>query len=414
MHRSVPFAMCSLLVGLAALTDSAISADFVTPPEAERQAVATLGKQASRIQIDADYRVITVWLGSEATNDDLKLLASCDRLAQLQVSSPKITDEGAEHLKSLKSLTSLSIVGTNITSQGVASLRAALPNCRITDRISSSRQNPPSFAQSTNGRNPRGELSSSRTFARQEDGGTGSPSFRFTAGSRLLTLARNNAVQDELKLSSEQRQQVESLADAAAINRIIDQKISESLTQEQQTRLKQIELQQAGIAALVRDEVVGQLKITEAQRIELSKVIDETSSSLRSLAFDQRSRGDEATDVRRERMQELSRQREEKMLSVLSDEQKQAWKALLGSPALSLTAPAPANALGLRSVADLSRSVFSRYDTDKDGALSDAEFPASNRTRQTMDRAGIVLTFPVKQVDFEKAYTKYVESLRNR
>mgnify|MGYP006349508335 CR=1 FL=1 len=60
------------------------------------------------------------------------------------------------------------------------------------------------------------------------------------------------------------------------------------------------------------------------------------------------------------------------------------------------------------------RNVFSRYDRDNDGKLTDAEFPQDLRTRRAMTEAGITLEFPAGREDFEKAYIKYIDQTRPR
>jgi hypothetical protein len=43
-----------------------------------------------------------------------------------------VTDAGLEHLKSLASLKELELWDTQVTKEGLAKLKAALPNCKIT------------------------------------------------------------------------------------------------------------------------------------------------------------------------------------------------------------------------------------------------------------------------------------------
>jgi hypothetical protein len=42
-----------------------------------------------------------------------------------------VTDAGLEHLAGLKNLAQLNLKGTAVTDQGIAKLKAALPNCNI-------------------------------------------------------------------------------------------------------------------------------------------------------------------------------------------------------------------------------------------------------------------------------------------
>ncbi|MDA7908840.1 leucine-rich repeat domain-containing protein, partial [Akkermansiaceae bacterium] len=53
------------------------------------------------------------------------------KLTELQIERNPLTDEGLEHLKSLKSLKRLNLCETKITKTGVGSFKKALPNCEI-------------------------------------------------------------------------------------------------------------------------------------------------------------------------------------------------------------------------------------------------------------------------------------------
>jgi len=56
------------------------------------------------------------------------LLTSLERLS---ITFSYITDAGLEHLSGLANLEYLSIVGTDVTDEGVKKLQQALPNCEI-------------------------------------------------------------------------------------------------------------------------------------------------------------------------------------------------------------------------------------------------------------------------------------------
>lgn len=66
------------------------------------------------------------------SDGDLKHLGDLSQLTILELSdNPRITDEGLQHLASLKSLRRLYLVFTNVTNEGVAQLQAELPDCYI-------------------------------------------------------------------------------------------------------------------------------------------------------------------------------------------------------------------------------------------------------------------------------------------
>src|SRR5262245_34695361 len=126
--------VCIGLVAVAAtaLTGGVWGADeFVAPPKAEREAVAALRAKGAILQVDGNYRVYSVVMLTNCTNDDLKLLPALERLTNLQLQSSRFTDEGIEHLKPLSGLTTL-IVAPSISEAGIASIKAALPSARVT------------------------------------------------------------------------------------------------------------------------------------------------------------------------------------------------------------------------------------------------------------------------------------------
>ncbi|MFN0018348.1 MAG: hypothetical protein ACKVP0_08820 [Pirellulaceae bacterium] len=476
------FAPSALLVG------NSLADDFVPPPVAEREAMAAISKAGGRAQVDGDYRVTRVILEANATNDDLKLLAACERLNSLQIGSPKITDTGIEHLKGLTKLTSISIVTSGMTNEGLAALRAALPNCRITptDRSRSrvegggpptstapwgvgldasrfglslenrfdqavidyvnnvllreqdkngdgfidktewtsgnwSKSNPPANSDlNKDEKLSRDELciriSTSRGFPIRSEGTTSRAS--------RTTLARNVAVQDDLKLTPEQRQQIATAVEsttAAAIARAVEAKVIAVLTPEQLARLKQIELQQVGVLALLQAETALELKLTDDQKTSLGKLRDEAAASFQSALTELRSVRDPGTATAelnakiREKTTELTKVRDEKMLAVLSDEQRKSWQEMLGPKGpemISMTDQFARNRVPAQTYAEAAKTVFTRYDRDNNGILTDEEYPTTVRSRGGLDRANTGLKFPAAREDFEKAYIKYLEGSR--
>jgi hypothetical protein len=68
---------------------------------------------------------------SEITDNGLANLAGLRKLGQLQIIATQITDAGLEHIKKLSNLKVLQLEKTRITEAGVASLKTALPNCKV-------------------------------------------------------------------------------------------------------------------------------------------------------------------------------------------------------------------------------------------------------------------------------------------
>jgi hypothetical protein len=124
-------AIGGLSLGIAAGAPAAD--DYVPPPQAEREAVAALKAKGAILQVDGNYRVSHAVMTGNCTNDELKLLAACERLTGLQLMSARITDEGLEDLKALPKLTSILVSSAVLSEAAIEKLRGALPNCRITN-----------------------------------------------------------------------------------------------------------------------------------------------------------------------------------------------------------------------------------------------------------------------------------------
>jgi Spy/CpxP family protein refolding chaperone len=379
--------------------------------------------------VDGDYRITRVILEANATNDDLKFLAACERLNYLQIGSPKITDAGIEHLKGLSKLATMTIVTSGLTPEGITSLRTALPNCRITSYAGGgggrggAGGGPP--AAGTGGF---GAAGAEGGFGGGRGGGRGGPPFNSSSFGRpnRTTLARNTAVQDDLKLTAEQKQQIAAAVEAnspAAIARALEQKIDAALTPEQLARLKQIELQQGGTSALLRAEVVKQLNLTDDQQATMRKAVDEANVSVRAAMSEYsggRPQDQNTSDLfakLREKSVEINKQRDEKIMAVLGDEQRKSWQEMLGPKGpemISMAEQFARNRLPPQTPAETAKTVFTRYDRDNNGILTDEEYPTTVRSRGGLDRANTGLKFPAAREDFEKAYIKYLEGIRPR
>jgi hypothetical protein len=116
----------------------------------------------------------------------------------------------------------------------------------------------------------------------------------------------------------------------------VDKMIGEILKPEQARRLKQITLQQTATplegAVLLGADVAAVLKLTPEQQDQL-KAIDADASRVRSLIT--RERFSSVAAVANELTTltaDYRKQTEDKLLAVLTVEQKQAWKELLGTP----------------------------------------------------------------------------------
>ena len=111
-------------------------------------------------------------------------------------------------------------------------------------------------------------------------------------------------------------------------------KLAEILLKPQMNRLRGISIQLRGVSALTDSEVATQLKLTETQ----NKKIEETIAANRESMFAQMRelfRGGEGgadRDAIRKKMQDLRKQSDEKVLAILTSEQKKQFEKIKGDP----------------------------------------------------------------------------------
>ncbi|MEN6493117.1 MAG: Spy/CpxP family protein refolding chaperone, partial [Thermoguttaceae bacterium] len=116
--------------------------------------------------------------------------------------------------------------------------------------------------------------------------------------------------------------------------------IAEILKPEQVMRLKQIQLQQEGPAALRRPEIAEAIGLTAEQKQKLEQVATEAREAGTKLFQEmfQRTEGQdrEAREKRREELrqqsQKLREESEQKSMAILTSEQKQQLKEIFGEP----------------------------------------------------------------------------------
>jgi len=162
-------------------------------------------------------------------------------------------------------------------------------------------------------------------------------------GGGTVYLLTQKSVQDELKLSEEQVKQVKELQEKQRADRPnfqggdreeIQKKMAERrkaeneavakiLKPEQLKRVKQIGLQQQGARALNNEEVAKALKITDEQKGKIREIQMKAFEEMRDVG-----RGEEA----RTKIQELMKKTNEKVMGVLTAEQKTKLKEMQGKP----------------------------------------------------------------------------------
>jgi ATP-dependent exoDNAse (exonuclease V) beta subunit len=167
-------------------------------------------------------------------------------------------------------------------------------------------------------------------------------------------LLMNESVQKELKIEKEQADMLREAVtkvmgahkDAFAklsdlgpderrtkgqeLNKIVTEETMKAvdgiLQPKQLKRLKQIELQQAGAQAYSRAEIQKTLNLNDDQKEKIKSIADDTSKQMADL------RGGVTSEERRDKIAKLRKETGEKVLAVLTDEQKNTWKEMTGEP----------------------------------------------------------------------------------
>ena len=70
------------------------------------------------------------------TVEELDLQPTMLKLTLLKLERTSVTDIALEHLSLSSSLTTIVVRNTNVTAEGVARLREALPNCEVVSELS--------------------------------------------------------------------------------------------------------------------------------------------------------------------------------------------------------------------------------------------------------------------------------------
>ena len=163
-------------------------------------------------------------------------------------------------------------------------------------------------------------------------------------GAIEVMLLRQASIREELKLSQGDANKIEQFAKqqwtkAKEINKLPeaqqdakfkalakenDQFIDQNLKKEQRQRLKEIELQFAGLLCLTRPEIAKQLKLTDEQMKRVPVMQKEGRQELEDLLYTAR------LEERKEKVAELRKTSREKMQKLLTDDQKRTWAQMQG------------------------------------------------------------------------------------
>lgn len=186
----------------------------------------------------------------------------------------------------------------------------------------------------------------------------GGRGFGMMRGANLAGLLGNEGVQKELKLDADQTVKANELAAktrekmgeafnsarelegqermnkmrelSQEINAGAKKEAAEFLKADQLSRLTQIDYQVRGASAFSDPEVQAKLKITDDQKSAIKEIGQESMEAMRSL-FSNAGNGGNREEMRT-KMAELQKSTREKVEGKLTDDQKKAWKELLGAP----------------------------------------------------------------------------------
>lgn len=202
-------------------------------------------------------------------------------------------------------------------------------------------------------------------FAQPPEKGKGRPGGGFPGGGMMgrmggvAALAMNPSVQDELKLTDEQKTKLKDAADGIgakmrarmekfremseeerreALRNMAEEgrkmaeegkKVVEGILQpEQMKRLKQIGWQQANVMAFADAEVQDGLKLTDEQKGKIKSIGEEARQDIEELMRSMRDNPQQG----REKMKALQSEIMEKIQEELTADQRKSWKEMLGTP----------------------------------------------------------------------------------
>jgi hypothetical protein len=171
-------------------------------------------------------------------------------------------------------------------------------------------------------------------------------------------LVFRDKVQEELKLSDEQKKKLEKrLQDTVQdtmqfFQKLGDKKpeerqkehhayvekaqekltafLKETLKEEQLKRLQQLERQQEGLFALGHPEIMKELEITDKQRQQFGEVVQEMQKKIEPLMKEAQKDG--KPEEIGPKVMKIRQEHEGKIEAILNDAQKKQWKEMLGKP----------------------------------------------------------------------------------
>ena len=376
----------------------ALADDAKSPSAEEKKAVAVLSEKGAVIFIDGEYQVTQILGGRDLTNADLQHLRVFKKLKLLSLSNAKIDDSAVATLKSLTQLQSLNLSAGAISETAQEELKKALPKCRIIvpDRRSFGGGAPP-------------RPTSSATSPVERPSGWSAFEFPLLTPAPSISFEiRSSAVQERLKLTAEQKQEIDRVTGRDFQRQQSEDAIKKVLTAEQKTLMQQVLLQREGPTALVLPEVAQDLKLTKDQQAAIQKVMDDRREQLIKLGDQLRER---TVDFSKS-VQETTRIKSaanDQLLAVLTASQREVWNAKIGPP---LPNSNFGGFSGTQTTEETGRATFRNLDRNSDGQLTSEEWQRSRTTRTKFEQAKITLELPTKVEAFVKKFVEMDRAMK--
>lgn len=176
------------------------------------------------------------------------------------------------------------------------------------------------------------------------------------AGGGQMGLLANKAVQEDLKLTDDQitkvkdaatkqRAAFQGLGDLSQEERVKKMQelnkentkvLDEILKPEQKKRLRQLSLQQQGAMALATPQVAKALNVTDDQKDKLKSIQDDVRKQMGEL----RQGGGGNREEMAKKRAEITKATNEKVMGLLTADQKAKWKEMTGEPFKGTLPPA--------------------------------------------------------------------------
>lgn len=382
---------CVAALFTGSLNQLPLADEAKSPTPEEKRAVSVLAEKGAVIFIDGEYQVTQLFGGRDLTNEDFGHLKAFKKLQSLSLSNAKIDDNAVATLKTLSQLQSLNLSAGAISEKAHEDLKKALPNCRIVlpDRRGFGSGSPrPGSSTSGPGDRP---------------GGWGSFEFPPMVPAPSISFEIHSpAVQERLKLSAEQKREIERVTGRDYQRQQTEDAIKKVLTAEQKTLMQQVLLQREGPTALVLPEVAQDLKLTSEQKAAVQAIMDDRRKQLMSVGDQLRDRTLDFSKSTQESNRIIAAANE-RLLATLTDQQREAWNAKIGPPLPKFTFGSGSST---QTPEETARATFRNLDRNSDGQLTAEEWQRSRNTRVKFEQHKITLEFPAKVEGFVKRYVE--------